>query len=288
MRERSSVPKRWFLADMLCWSRELSPWSTLDPIGPLWLSSHDRVAAFRKWVRFSDSVYPNDWLITGSRLLYFSHWIDCFVGRIGSSGGVVMNLGAGLTSYPFREYRSSDKLNWLDVDRDFVLKYRRKRCRELADAGYQISGNIYFAMCDITAEEDRKTLFGNLTDKIRGQPVTVLIEGLSYYLKSDDWENLWTCLRQLPTSELFVVMDYWPGNEQNRRVVDRLQCFMSDHTHDDLVWRFDKVSPRRAGFDLIGEGSAEAIADNYGYREILEGFPLSALDERYAIYRRVK
>jgi O-methyltransferase involved in polyketide biosynthesis len=119
---------------------------------------------------------------------------------------VLINLGAGFTSYPFLT-------EWpcacIEVDFERVVNFKRLKTDEWKRKGLLPNRDIEFVACDLSKRIEIAALRSRLERELAGRISAAFLEGITYYLKSAILSDLFALLRDIQTEESLIAFDFW-------------------------------------------------------------------------------
>lgn len=152
---------------------------------------------------------------------FFQKRLEAFAA---SGPAVLVNLGAGFTSYPFL---LESALATIEVDLPGVVETKSARMRELREAGVLESRCVTQVAADLNDASDRNRLVSLLHSELAGARSFVLMEGISYYLEPAVLESLFAAMARCQTPGSVLALDYWPAALDRHPVLIRLRSFFS-------------------------------------------------------------
>lgn len=187
-----------------------------------WVPSERRSTVATLWDDFSREVYPYDDLELGIRNRFFLERMQRFNNMY--SEAALVNVGAGLTSYPFLLER---EIPCFECDLPYVVEFKRQRMDELLASDILPRRNLTFVGLDVSRLEGQEQLRVLLVITLANRPTFILLEGLSYYLNFPVLDALFEVFRegQRPGSQ--VALDFWMPNLLQHPVFLRLKAFFT-------------------------------------------------------------
>jgi O-methyltransferase involved in polyketide biosynthesis len=200
-------------------SRARSVELSRDKYAHLWVGDSTR----RLWEAFSAEVYPHDALELGLRNRFFLERLDSF--SVALDEPVFVNIGAGFTSYPFLTDRS---FTCVEVDYSHVIDFKRSRLEEWTREGLVPPRDIRYVPCDLKSTADRKKLAAALEREVGSAPSFVLMEGLTYYLSRELFDDLVAIVRQAQPAGSILAFDFWTPESAAHQVFLRFEKFFAE------------------------------------------------------------
>lgn len=117
--------------------------------------------------------------------------------------GQYVILGAGMDTFPFREPEFVSKHKVYEVDHPMTQADKLERIRR---AGWKIPDNLFFVLVDFSKDSLKDKLLEAGFDKRKKTFFSWL--GVSYYLTTDEIENVLTCLAALSAEGSTLLFDY--------------------------------------------------------------------------------
>lgn len=236
------------------------------------------------WEDFSRDVYPHDDLELAIRNRFFLERLQRFTAA--HEDAAFVNVGAGLTSYPFLLER---EIPCFECDLPHVVRFKQRRMAELTSSGILPSRDVSFLGLDVLREDGREQIRSLLITKLAKRPTFVLLEGLSYYLSFQVLEALFEVFRegQLPGSQ--VAMDFWMPDLRQHPVFLRLQEFFGTHfgfAAQDYCLFDQQWIDRIRRFRILELSSASRSEGTYAASSVLAD-ERAILPENYALLERV-
>jgi O-methyltransferase involved in polyketide biosynthesis len=234
-------------------SRARRPDLSKDVYARDWIPAAKRAALATLWNEYAKQVYPNDDVVVSVRNRFFLHLIDEHT----DIGDICVIAACGLTSYP---YLAKSKCHFVELDLANVIAYKNSRVKRLVQEKILPKRSVQRNAIDLS-------LPTSLSDQVkrfsRGGRTVVILEGISYYIRSHMWldalQNLW---RKLKPGDI-VAFDFWPQSEAAKDVYKSYASFCRRHGAYDESG-FNHLSPRQltkiangAEFDITSVSDCE-------------------------------
>lgn len=155
---------------------------------------------------------------TGWAIVMRTCIIDDFIRQAIREGvDVVLNLGAGLDTRPYRMDLPAS-LTWIEADYPHVIEYKQQRL-----SGEKPRCHLTRAKCDLADDTARRRLLADAN--ARGKKLLVLTEGVVPYLSNEEASSLACDLRKLDQVRYWLVDYFSPEllKLRERRIGDRMQ-----------------------------------------------------------------
>jgi O-methyltransferase involved in polyketide biosynthesis len=185
-----------------------------------WVPLERRLAVATLWDEFSRDVYSHDDLELAIRNRFFLERIRHFIAT--HSNAVFVNVGAGLTSYPFLLER---EIACFECDLPHVVRFKQQRMDELSASGILPGRHVSFLELDVFQPNGQEQLRTLLVNTLAKRPTFILLEGLSYYLSFPVLHALFDIFREGQPPGSQVGFDYWMPDLLQHEVFLRLQKF---------------------------------------------------------------
>jgi methyltransferase (TIGR00027 family) len=138
---------------------------------------------------------------------------------IGKNIDTVINLGAGLDTRPYRMALPAS-LKWIEVDFPSTIDYKNTLL-----AAERPVCKLKRIACDLSSDEDRRSLFKSLGTETRR--ALVITEGVIVYLTNEQAEALSTDLYSVPTFSYWI-MDFNQGRFRRNRMSAKLKKIVAN------------------------------------------------------------
>ncbi len=230
-------------AYLVCESRARRLDISRDPFARKWIAPEQRESVEELWEDFSREVYPHDALEVSLRNRYWLERIEGFVE--GADDPVFVNVGAGLTSYPFL---LADPIPAVELDRPPVVAYKEARARELKRQGALPERNVAFHGVDLGSAGGLERLESLLGDTCGARSSFVLCEGLLYYLERSTVDALVEIVRRAQEEGSVLGLDFWPPAVADSPVFHRMEAFFEE-----------RFGIERGGYTFLDERWVESI-----------------------------
>jgi O-methyltransferase involved in polyketide biosynthesis len=170
-----------------------------------WIPVEMRKPLADLWDTFSKEVYRFDDIALSIRNRFFLQLMN----DAASCGSTIVVAPCGLTSYPFLVQSATQ---FIEIDLPPVIRYKNKR-NEWLDTQVTLPRRD---VCRFEMDLRSPKRFANLISRRRRDSnLLVLLEGISYYLSSDQWHSLLkSTLGILQPGDIFS-FDYWAESDRN-------------------------------------------------------------------------
>jgi methyltransferase (TIGR00027 family) len=172
---------------------------------------------------------------TGWAIVMRTCIIDDFIQlAIREGADVVLNLGAGLDTRPYRMDLPAS-LTWIEADYPHMIEYKEQRLSSETSHCH-----LMRSKCDLADHTARRQL---LTDaNARAKKLLVLTEGVVPYLSNEEASSLADDLRKLDHVRYWLVDYFSPGllKLRKRQIGDRMQNAPFKFAPSDWVGLFEK------------------------------------------------
>lgn len=232
---------------------------SLDELAREWIPEEARARIAQLWDDFAQEVYPHDDLELALRSRYYIEQLRSFQQR---AGGPFVNLGAGLTSYPY----IVECPRSLEVDYPPLSEFKKERTRALRSAGVLPERDVRFVPADLNAPEARERVERELTEFTGKQASFAMAEGVLYYLEPGALSETLSLLRRVQSKGSILALDYWSEAFTHTALFARQERFFEE--------RFGFTAPQYTFVDK------EDIHHLQGYR-VLEAVDLAELERKY-------
>ncbi len=199
------------------------------------------------WDDFAEHVYPHDDIELAVRNRYFLTRLQALLKM--HRDAVFINLGAGLTSYP---YLIEQDIQCIEVDYPHLIEFKKRRVAILKEQKILPEKKLRMEPADLSNPVDLDRLKAVLSECAGERISYVLLEGVSYYLSMSALTALFDMLREIQVSGSVFAFDFWKPDIKQHPVFDRLQRF--------FVERFDFDA---CDYNLFDESFINSCA---GYR----------------------
>lgn len=198
---------------------------------------------------------------------------------------IVVNLGAGFTSYPFL----LDAGDWIEVDLPKVVSFKQEKITEMIGEGKLPKRSIEFLAFDLNRTDSLEQLHETLRPRLKNRPSFILMEGLSYYLSPQSLDYLFSVVRQLQIKDSQFALDYWPIRlAQTLALQDMFSFFDKQFGCGGQEYNFIETSKLESleGYELMQRTDAQQLARTVvrevGNRDIQNTFP-----EHHVVLKRI-
>lgn len=194
-----------------------------DIYAHFWILSEQRKGVKKLWEAFAKEVYPYDDVEISVRNRYMLEHLQAFAEA--NKSPVHLNIGAGLTSYPF--LLKHDHVLFIEIDLPYIIAYKKERLEQLQSDGYLPKKEVMFISADLNSVSDRETLKKQLIRLISNRPSFIQMEGLTYYLSISSLNNLLNIFHEIQQPGSVLVFDFWKPVMQEHSVFQKLQKFFA-------------------------------------------------------------
>ncbi len=237
---------------------------SLDWFARSWVPPERMDAVDALWRRYVEAVYPHDALELGLRHRHYLGWIGQY--RDAHPAGSLINLGAGLVSYP---YLLDGGLRWIEVDLRPMIDFKHERAKTLYRDGNLPEKPVSRLAADLASVAGQRRLFEALAPVFESGPTCVLMEGLTYYLPESAYEALMRQLTARQMSSSLLAFDYWTPDAVEHPVFRRQAAFFGNEMSLDVqAYRFvTHEAAARNGYVLRHQGGVREKARDLGFEE---------------------
>jgi O-methyltransferase involved in polyketide biosynthesis len=251
-----------------------------DRYAHLWVSDATR----RLWEDFSREVYPLDEIELGARNRFFLECLESFARTY--PDGVLVNLGAGFTSYPFV---AESKCRCIEIDYEHVVAFKREKIAEWRRQGLLPEREIEFLAVDLRNEAERHKLRDRLAGKIGGEPSLFMMEGITYYLDPAVLNAIFKMCREVQSQGSHLAFDFWTPESETHPVFIRFSEFFErrfGHRRTDYNFLDAGFVGSLSGYELVELTDIQRLERAYSDTELLSDYQ-KILPESYAVLRRI-
>jgi len=250
-----------------------------DPYAKFWVSDATR----RLWEEFAREVYPFDDTEIPLRNRFYLGVLEA--GLFLHPDMVLINLGAGFTSYPFLT-------EWpcacIEVDFERVVNFKRLKTDEWKRKGLLPNRDIEFVACDLSKRIEIAALRSRLERELAGRISAAFLEGITYYLESAILSDLFALLRDIQTEESLIAFDFWTPDAAEHPVHKRFRKFFADRFgHGET--KYNLFDPALLGipdgYRLVQRTDIVELERRYSDKKQLLP-PEEILPEHYAVLER--
>lgn len=182
-----------------------------------WIPASDRPALARLWNEYAEQVYPHDDIVLSVRNRFFLDLLkanrnkdyDCFIAP------------CGLTSYPFLTRFAG---HIFELDLRSVVDYKKRRASWLIKRNVLPNRSVTWDTLDLESSAD---LSGFISAIRKRRRKIIILEGISYYLRSKVWWSLLHQLLDCCQRGDIIAFDYWPWAERGKPIYKRFLNFCS-------------------------------------------------------------
>lgn len=194
-------------------SRARRPELSLDRFARGWIAPPLAAETERLYRSFETSVYPLDDIVVSVRSRVF---LDVIASA--RPGSEVVLAPCGMVSYA---YLSSEANHYLEIDTQSVVDYKRCRAHRLSTGRLLPTRMVSYQSCDLTDLVALDSVVANPTRR----PRTYILEGISYYLREDQWWNFVDHVASLSGPEDVMAFDFWPASDRMASIYERFRQF---------------------------------------------------------------
>ena len=235
------------------------------------------------WDDFAAAVYPHDDLELSIRNRYFFERLQKFA--TAEENAVFVNIGAGLTSYPFL---LEQPIRCIEVDYPEVVAFKEQRLKSLQDKGIIPDRLVAFFAADLNKAHSQCHLAEFLSAHLHGRLSFILLEGVTYYLERPVLASILRIFRNLQIPGSVLAFDFWKPNITMHPVFRRLKTFFAerfDHKEGDYHL-FDEHFIRSInGYQIVEISTVVEQERTYAASSVLKNYE-QILPENYAVLRR--
>lgn len=240
-----------------------------DKYAEKWIIPRLRDYVSELWELFSEQVYPFDDIEVSVRNRYYLSLLKDFIKKYDNP--LILNLGVGLTSYPFL---IKDSAFYLEIDLPQMINYRKKRMNTLQDKKIIPKRQIESYGLNLNDLNDLDFLEDLLRKKFRisKRPSCIIMEGLSYYLKRNSLAQLLSLLKENQQKNSIISLDYWKPDILDHPVFNRLQTFFKeqfDFSYKNYTLFDKKFIKETTNYKFIKETSIMAEEVKYNKDPVL-------------------
>lgn len=224
--DRSSILEQ-SVADtafLVCESRARSIDISQDSYARDWISENRRKLVSDFWEEFSREVYPHDDLEVSIRNRFWLEQLQKFVDK--NDNPIFINIGAGLTSYPFLLSKS---VPTMEFDRPAVAAYKNARIQQLVKRDILPRREVLCCPINLDSNEDLRQLKAILCQRCATSTSFVLCEGLTYYLEKSTIDTLVDTINCCQRKGSTLGIDFWNPGVATSPVFLRMKTFFSNH-----------------------------------------------------------
>jgi O-methyltransferase involved in polyketide biosynthesis len=158
-----------------------------DPYAKLWSNK-----TTEKWVQsVIEEVSPYEPFLHCLRNRFFLVSIQKFFTK--NPRGVLVNMGAGFSMYPFV---ISSNIECLDIDQQDVISYKKSQCDNWIKDGFLPMREIEYMNLDFRME-DHSCFIQQVIKWIAGRPSFIILEGVLYFLSENVTNRLFTTFKEI-------------------------------------------------------------------------------------------
>ena len=263
-------------AYLIAWGRASDPNLSLDPYSYLWLTTE----GIRFSGKFTERVtrFAPHFFCLRSRYIIellksFEQDNPCFS---------LVNVGSGLTSYPFIISESSTVFA---LDQEHVLNFYQKRVSKGVKDKILPERDIRYVPGDLNSVSGTQE-FRKLLHKLQ-KPTVVLFEGILTYLDKDRCsELLQACSDELVTGSK-VLIHVFLDTFLSSKVMDKIEMCITKELGLSMLtltsFNIDEVETLR-GFKLIEHVGFREIQERYNLKKTFSNAEL--IDERFFLFEK--
>jgi len=173
--------------------------------------------------KLSKEVYKNDDIEICLRSRFFLENLRCFLAR--NPQAVVVNVGAGFTSYPYL----LEPARFIEIDLPHITTYKANKIKMLVKKGKLPKRNVEFISADLQNKKDLKILEQKLSGIILKEKSFFILEGITYYVEKKYLQQLLHIINNLQSSGCELAVEFWSPDIQGLPVFKRLVQYAKRH-----------------------------------------------------------
>lgn len=177
----------------------------------------------------------------------------------------MVNIAAGLGSFPYRHKAARKLLRYAEIDVQPMLDFKRGEIASLVARRIIVEPPVAVAYIAVDlAKDDLDDTFERMAGWDLSAPAIFIMEGISYYLPMGTLERVVGAIRRHSAKGSIVVMDYIPARLKDAEIVRHVMGSIADAGEpyytcpapDELGRLFD-------GFTMISDRSLQEIEKDY-------------------------
>jgi len=250
-----------------------------DPYAKLWVSDATR----RLWEDFAREVYPFDDTELPLRNRFYLGVLK--MSLLLHPDTVLVNIGAGFTSYPFLTERPCP---CIEVDFERVVNFKRLKTDEWKRKGLLPDRDVEFVACDLSKRIEVAALRSRLERELAGRTSTVFLEGITYYLESTILRDLFAILTKIQIEGSIIAFDFWTPDAEEHPVHRRFRKFFADrfgHRETEYNLFEPAVLGVPNGYGFVDRADVVELEKRYSDTTRLAD-PKAILPEHYIVFER--
>lgn len=218
--DRARDPRRLEGVEATAWlvneSRARRPELSHDRFARTWIPDAQRAEVVDLWEEFARAVYPHDDLVVSLRGRAVLDALTAAHRRDPST--VLLSVGAGFTSYPWLLPFEQT----IELDLPSVIEAKAARSDELMEAGLLPRRAVHHVALDVGAPDGPARIARLVDEHVAPErSVTLLLEGLIYYLPAARAFELLQLPQLLDRPIAATVASYWPAGQEDHVVLER-------------------------------------------------------------------
>ncbi|QBA64883.1 class I SAM-dependent methyltransferase [Muriicola soli] len=233
------------------------PVLSMDPFANLWANE----AANEHAQRYSRAVSSYEALAHRLRNRYF---YDTFKTLIKENKiEVLMNFGCGFSMYPFI---LDPAVLYVEIDTEDVILFKQEKTTQLQDEGVLPYRDIQFVSANFNAPF-LDELYQSLSPICKGKKTFILIEGVLFFLGTDDTTRLFQLFSRLQNANDFVGSVSFQPSLEKQKVFKRLIEFVEVNLEKNQQFNYQTVPDNfyvsTEGYELIDHQDTISLAACY-------------------------
>lgn len=244
-------------------SRARSPALSGDRFAREWIPDAWRDAVGAMWDRYALDVYPHDDVIVSVRNRAVVNALERAVAHYPQL--VLLNIGAGFTSYPWLLPISRS----IEVDLPAIVTAKQTRAAKLRELGRIPSRDVRYLAADLATPEAADRIVQAVHALPDVSSVAVVIEGLLYYLPQAACEHLLSLASNLDRRVVSVIISFWPlGSSGNRVLRQQAEWFQSNGISPSATFLSTDEVRSALGRGVIVRGPVE-LQRTFGHEPVV-------------------
>jgi O-methyltransferase involved in polyketide biosynthesis len=175
------------------------------------------------WDELSHNVYPHDAINLGLRNRFFLDHINQFAST--NADSVIISIAAGFENYPFLAETYS---HFIEIDLPNIINFKKNKVRQWIIDKRLPKRDIEFISIDLNDHGQRMSMKETLKKIIKNKHSFILMEGLTYYLKSEILSEIFGMLREIQNIGSLVTFDYWKPDALQYPVMQKLKEYFNN------------------------------------------------------------
>lgn len=212
-------------AFICCESKARCPGVSRDCYAHLWTSPETASL----WEDFAAKACPRDDLELSLRNRYFLDHIEEFVTSVNRGGAavpIVLNIGAGFTSYP---YLLNRPCRVIEVDYPHIIAHKQRRVADFQSQALLPEAAVDYFAANLSADGELERFAEACEHWLSGTASFALLEGITYYLPRPKLEKLLTIIAQHQQPGSKLALEYWQQDITGYPSFQRLEWYFSEH-----------------------------------------------------------